>query len=109
MIIWDDFAKIELRTGTIQRAEEFVGARNPAIKVWIDFGEMGIKKSSAQITQAYTPEQLIGKQVIAVTNFPPKQIGNFMSECLVLGCVGDPQGIILLTPDKKVENGLKIA
>jgi len=89
MITWNDFSKIDLRTGTIIRAEEFPEARKPAIQVWIDFGELGIKKSSAQITDAYLPNQLIGKQIIAVVNFPPKQIGPFMSECLLLGCVGD--------------------
>ncbi len=109
MITWNDFSKIDLRTGTIIRAEEFPEARKPAIQVWIDFGELGIKKSSAQITDAYLPNQLIGKQIIAVVNFPPKQIGPFMSECLLLGCVGDEQGVILLTPDKAVRNGLKIA
>jgi len=109
MITWNDFSKIDLRTGTIIRAEEFPEARKPAIQVWIDLGELGIKKSSAQITDAYLPNQLIGKQIIAVVNFPPKQIGPFMSECLLLGCVGDEQGVILLTPDKAVRNGLKIA
>lgn len=109
MISWDDFAKIDIRIGTIQRAEAFPEARNPAIKVWIDFGELGVLKSSAQITAAYDPDTLAGKQVAAVVNFPNKQIGNFMSECLLLGCVGDPQGTILISPDKKVENGLKIA
>lgn len=109
MITWEDFVKIEIRVGTIQRAELFPEARRPAIKVWIDFGKLGILKSSAQISEAYEPEQLLGKQVTAVVNFPKKQIGNFMSECLVLGCVGDAQGTVLLCPDRKVENGLKIA
>ena len=109
MITWEDFVNIEIRVGTIQRAELFPEARRPAIKVWIDFGKLGILKSSAQITEAYEPEQLLGKQVTAVVNFPKKQIGSFMSECLVLGCVGDVQGTVLLCPDRKVENGLKIA
>jgi len=109
MITWEDFSKIDIRTGTITRAEAFPEARKAAIKVWVDFGELGIKKSSAQITDAYQPEHLVGKQVVAVTNFPPKQIGNFRSEFLLLGCVGDTQGVILLSPDKPVQNGLKIA
>lgn len=109
MITWEDFSKIDIRTGTIVRAEEFPEARKAAIKVWVDFGDLGIKKSSAQITDAYHSEQLIGKQVVAVINFPPKQIGKFISEFLLLGCVGDAQGVILLSPDKMVQNGLKIA
>ena len=109
MITWEDFSKIDIRTGTIIRAEAFPEARKAAIKVWVDFGDLGIKKSSAQITEAYIPEQLLGKQVLAVINFPPKQIGNFISEFLLLGCVSDSQGVILLTPDKAVRNGLKIA
>lgn len=84
MITWDDFEKIEMHVGTIVDAHDFPEARSPAFQLKIDFGNLGIKKSSAQITLLYTKEELIGKQVIAVTNFPPKQIANFMSECLVL-------------------------
>jgi len=103
-----DFTALDLRVGTIIEAKVFEGARNPAYQLWIDFGPLGHKKSSAQITAVYTPEQLIGQQVIAVVNFPPKQIGNFMSECLVLGSVSDHQ-VVLLNPQQPVANGLPIA
>jgi len=106
-INWNDFSKIDMRAGTIVAAEVFEEARNPAYKLMVDFGDLGIKKSSAQITKRYTPEELIGKQVIAVVNFPPKQIANIQSECLVLGTVKGDE-VILLTPDKAVENGLRI-
>lgn len=106
-ITWQDFEKIEMRVGTIIQAEEFKEARNPAYKVIIDFGEYGKRKSSAQITKLYQPEDLIGKQVIAVVNFPPKQIANMQSECLILGAVDDKE-VTLLTSDKKVKNGLRI-
>lgn len=106
-ITWQDFEKIEMRVGTIIQAEEFKEARNPAYKVIIDFGEYGKRKSSAQITKLYQPEDLIGKQVIAVVNFPPKQIANMQSECLILGAV-DGEEVTLLTSDKKVKNGLRI-
>ena len=103
---FDDFLKVDIRVGTVTRAEPFPEARKPAIKLWVDFGpELGEKKSSAQITQHYTPEALIGRQVMAVVNFPPRQIGPVMSEILVLG-VSDPDGeIVLLAPDQPVENG----
>jgi len=108
-ISWADFEKVEMRVGTILKIDEFPEARKPAYKLTIDFGnEIGIKKSSAQIMKRYTKEDLIGKQIIAVVNFPKKQIGNFMSECLVLGLVNDDD-IVLLTSDIKVENGLRIA
>lgn len=108
-ISWADFEKIEIRVGTILKIDEFPKARKPAYKLTIDFGnEIGIKKSSAQITKRYTKEVLVGKQIIAVVNFPVKQIGNFMSECLVLGSVNDDD-IVLLISDFKVENGLRIA
>lgn len=106
-ISWNDFAKIEIRVGTILTAEVFREARKPAYKLQIDFGDFGTRKSSAQITKRYTTEELIGKQVIAVVNFPPKQIANFFSECLVLGAV-DGDEVTLLTVDKVVENGLSI-
>ena len=107
-ISWHDFEKVEMRVGTILEAKEFPEARKPAYQLIIDFGtEIGIKKSSAQITKRYSRDDLIGKQIVAVVNFPKKQIGNFMSECLVLGSVSN-QDIVLLTSDLKVVNGLRI-
>ena len=109
MISWDDFQKVDMRVGTILEVDEFPEARNPAYKLKIDFGkEIGIKKSSAQVTSLYTPEDLVGKQVIAVVNFPKKQIGPFMSECLVLGAV-QGMDVTLLTPNQAVANGLSIS
>ena len=105
---WNEFEKIEMRIGTILEVKDFPEARKPAYQLVIDFGvEIGIKKSSAQITMRYQKEDLIGKQIVAVVNFPKKQIGNFMSECLVLGSVNN-EDIVLLTSDLKVENGLRI-
>lgn len=107
-IAYSDFDKIEMRVGTIFEAEIFMEARKPAYKLAIDFGnEIGIKKASAQITKRYTIEELIGKQIIAVVNFPKKQIGKFMSECLILGSVNNDD-VVLLTSDIKVKNGLRI-
>jgi tRNA-binding protein len=105
-ISFDDFLKVDIRVGRVIRAEPYPEARKPAIKLWIDFGpEIGEKKTSAQITAHYTPDALIGKQVMAVVNFPPRQIGKFMSEVLVLG-VPDPQGgVVLLSPDLDVPLG----
>lgn len=105
-ITFDDFLKVDIRAGTVVRAEPFPEARKPAIKLWIDFGEeLGEKKTSAQITDHYTPEDLVGRQVMAVVNFPPRQIGPFMSEVLTLG-VSDANGaIVLLRPDQTVPNG----
>ena len=105
-ISFDDFLKVDIRAGRVTRAEPYPEARKPAIKMWIDFGaEIGEKKTSAQITTHYTPEALIGRQVMAVVNFPPRQIGKFMSEVLVLG-LSDGQGeIVLLSPDKDVPIG----
>ncbi|MCG8328040.1 MAG: tRNA-binding protein [Chitinophagales bacterium] len=105
---WDEFMKVEMRVGTIISAEEFKEVRNPAYKMKIDFGDYGIKKTSAQITKLYKPEDIIGKQVIAVVNFPPKQIANIMSECLVLGGIGDNKEVILIEPERAVENGMRI-
>jgi tRNA-binding protein len=107
-ISWDDFAKIDIRAGTIMEVNNFPKAKNPAYQITIDFGELGIKRSSAQITHLYEKEALIGKQVIAVMNFPPRQIANFFSECLVLGVYTDKKEVVLLTPDRPVENGWKI-
>lgn len=107
-INWSDFEKIELRAGTITKAEIFEGARKPAIKLWVDFGELGIKKSSAQINHHYKPEELIGRQVLCVTNFPPKQIGSFMSEVLVTGFADKQGAIVLASIDKSVPNGSRL-
>ncbi|HEY1200737.1 MAG TPA: tRNA-binding protein [Niastella sp.] len=107
-ISWDDFAKIDIRVGTITEVNDFPKAKNPAYQIAIDFGELGIKRSSAQITGLYDKSSLVGKQVIAVVNFPPKQIANFFSECLVLGVYTDKKEVVLLAPDRPVENGWKI-
>jgi tRNA-binding protein len=105
---WNEFMKVEMRVGTIISAIEFKEVRNPAYKIVIDFGALGLKKSSAQITELYSTEEIIGKQVIAVVNFPAKQIANFMSECLVLGGIGENKEVTLIQPERKVENGTKI-
>lgn len=108
MITWDDFEKIDMRVGTILSAASFPNARQPAYQLTIDFGELGIKKSSAQITKLYSMQALEGKQVIAVVNFPPKQIANFYSECLVLGVYNKNKEVVLLEPGLVVSNGCKI-
>lgn len=108
-ITWNDFEKIDMRVGTIIDAQPFEKAKNPSYKLWIDFGtEIGFKKTSAQITVLYGVDDLIGKQIVAVVNFPSKQIADFMSECLVLGVVGSDKEVTLLTPDKVAKNGLAI-
>ena len=105
-ISFDDFLKVDIRVGQITRAEPFPEARKPAIKLWVDFGgDLGVKKSSAQITKHYTPESVVGKRVMAVVNFPPRQIGKFMSEILVLGVPDDEGEVVLITPDKEVPKG----
>lgn len=108
MINWDDFEKIDIRSGTILEVTEFPKAKKPAYQLRIDFGPLGIKQSSAQITHHYTIDELKGKQVMAVVNFPPKQIANFFSECLVLGIYDTNNQVILLQPDKPVANGQRI-
>ncbi|HMW35826.1 tRNA-binding protein [bacterium] len=108
MISYDDFDKVEIRTGTIIEVNDFHKARKPAYQLTIDFGVAGIKRSSAQITDMYDKQALIGKQILAVVNFPPKQIANFFSECLVLGVV-TPEGVVLLQTERPVANGLRIS
>lgn len=110
LISFDDFLNVEIRVGTVVRSEPFPKARRPAIKLWVDFGgEIGERKSSAQITQHYSPEDLVGRQVIAVVNFPTKQIGPFMSEFLTLGLHDDDGNVVLVGPDKAVPNGARLA
>jgi tRNA-binding protein len=108
MITWDDFEKIDMRIGTIIEVSDFEKAKKPAYKLKIDFGTEGIKNSSAQITVLYNKEELLGKQVIAVVNFPPKQIANFISECLVLGVYNEDNNVVLLQAERKTKNGAKI-
>lgn len=107
-ISWQDFQKIQLLTGTVVRVEEFPEARNPSWILHIDLGTFGIKKSSAQITAHYTKEDLVGKQVVCVANFPPKQIGKIMSEVLVTGFPDENGDVVLCTPDKQLPNGAKL-
>lgn len=105
-ITYDDFARVDIRAGTVVRAEPYPEARKPSIKLWIDFGpEVGTRKSSAQITRHYAPEALVGRQVAAVVNFPPRQIGKFMSEVLVLGFPDADGEVVLIIPDHDVPNG----
>lgn len=108
MATFDDFMKLDIQVGTITEAKAFEKARRPAYQLWVDLGEeIGVKKTSAQITDYYKPEDLIGKQVLAVVNFPPRQIADFMSEVLVLGTYSDG-GVVLIAPDRKVKNGDKL-
>ena len=107
-VSWDYFEKLDIRVGTIREVSDFPKAKNQAYQLIIDFGELGIKKSSAQITHFYKKEDILGQQVIAVVNFPPRQIANFLSECLVLGVYTDKNEVVLITPQQKVGNGWKI-
>ncbi len=108
MINWSDFEKIDIRTGTVIDVQDFIKAKKPSYQLTIDFGPLGIKKSSAQITHHYNKESLLHKQVVAVVNFPVKQIANFFSECLVLGVYDANNDVVLLQPNKTVDNGQKI-
>lgn len=108
-LTWNEFERTDMRVGTILEVNDFPEARKPAYQLTIDFGsEIGIRKSSAQITKRYKKEDLVNRQIVAVVNFPRKQIGKFMSECLVLGAVGEEGDVILLAPDFKIPNGLRI-
>ena len=107
-IEWSDFERVQIMVGTIVKAEEFPEARKPAYKLWVDLGALGVKQSSAQITEAYALTTLVGKQVVCVTNFPPKQIGPVMSEVLVTGFPSETGHVILATPDKTVPNGARL-
>lgn len=107
-LTWDEFSRVEMYVGTVVSAELFKEVRNPAYKLQIDFGDLGMRKSSAQITDLYQPEDLVGKQVVAVLSFPPKQIATIMSECLVLGAVGNDKVVTLLKPERPVSNGTRI-
>jgi tRNA-binding protein len=107
-ITWDDFSKIEIRIGTIIVVSSFPQARKPAYQLTIDFGDYGIKKSSAQLTSLYNAEDLLHKQIVAVTNFPPKQIANFFSECLVLGVISGNGNVVLLQPERQTVNGMRV-
>ena len=107
-ITWQQFEAVELRVGTILEVADFPKAKKPAYQLTIDFGEYGIRKSSAQITALYSKEELVGRQILAVTNFPPKQIANFMSECLVTGVMSEDNDVVLVSFDRKVPNGTRL-
>ena len=108
MITWEDFEKIDIRAGTIVKVEHFEKAKKPAFKLWVDLGPLGTKTSSAQITVHYNVSELVGKQVVCIVNFPPKQIANFISEVLVTGFPDDNKNVVLTSIDKRVENGAKL-
>lgn len=108
VISWNDFQMVDMRAGTILKAEPFKEARKPAIKIWVDLGELGIKKSSAQITDLYTPKELPGKRVVCVVNFAPKQIANFVSEVLITGFPDKNNHIVLCVPDRQIPDGVRL-
>ncbi len=107
-ITWGDFERVDMRVGVVVDVQEFPEARRPAYKLWVDFGPLGVKRSSAQITRRYAPAELVGRRVVAVVNFPPKQIGPFVSEVLVLGAYDEAGDVILLAPDVDVAPGSRI-
>ncbi|MDX9753668.1 MAG: tRNA-binding protein [bacterium] len=107
-ITWSEFEAVELRVGTIIQVEDFPEAKIPAYKLWVDLGQVGIRKSSARLTKLYTKEELLGKQVLCVCNFPPKQVGPFVSEILVTGFVCDDEEVVLVHPERPVPNGLRL-
>jgi len=107
-ITWGDFERVDMRVGVVVDVQEFPEARRPAYKLWVDFGPLGVKRSSAQITRRYAPAELVGRRVVAVVNFPPKQIGPFVSEVLVLGAYDEAGDVILLAPDLDVPPGSRI-
>jgi len=108
-ITWGEFEKVELRAGTIVKVEDFPEARKPSFKLWIDLGKLGVRKSSAQITKLYRKEELLGKQVVCVTNFPPKQVGPFVSEVLTTGFILDDGQVVIAMPERDVPNGTRLA
>ena len=108
IISWDDFEKIDIRVGTIREVSDFPKAKKPSWHLLVDFGDLEFKNSSAQITSLYSSDELLGKQVIAVVNFPAKQIANFFSECLVMGVYNENNEVVLLQPDKRIKNGSKV-
>ena len=107
-ISWDDFEKVEIRVGTVLTAEPFPEARNPAYKLTLDFGSLGVKQTSAQITKRYNPVELVGRQVLAVTNFPPKKVAGFSSEVLILGAVPGKGDVVLINVDERVSDGVRV-
>ncbi|MEX2536028.1 MAG: tRNA-binding protein [Trueperaceae bacterium] len=108
VVTWDEFAKVELRVGTVVRTEAFPKARKPAYKIWVDFGGLGVKQTSAQVTAVYGAEELVGRQVLGVVNLPPKRIAGFESQFLLTGFAGEDGGVVLAQPERSVPNGSKL-